>query len=446
MDLSELPSVTALADLVGGDTPLPQALVVSVCQLAIDDAREQILGGGDVDPEPVAAQRINDIEAARPRSVINATGVLLHTNLGRAPLNADVAQSTGDSASSAGNVEIDLRTGRRSSRSGYLGTLLPVVTGAEDGFAVNNNAGALLVALASVAGNGGSVAVSRGELIEIGGSFRLPDLISASGARLVEVGTTNRTRLADYEQIAGSVDAVLKVHPSNYRVEGFQEEAAYADLAELSATHGIPFVADVGSGLIDEAAPWLGDRDRAWLAEEPGVKQTVASGADLVLFSGDKLLGGPQAGIVVGRHAAVRAAATHPIARAVRLDGSTISAVANTFEMYANQCVLDIPFWAMASLDASEVEARATEVLKGTVGARIVDGRSLPGAGSVPGATIPTRLIELPGSADETYLQLAHHEPPIISSRRTDSAVLDLRSVLPDDDAHIAHAIRDLLA
>ena len=446
MDVHDLPSVDALTKSVGGSTDLPRSIVVHVCQDAIDTAREAIQRGDAGDPSAIASQALGDIEAARPRSVINATGVLLHTNLGRAPLNADVAGLAGNAAASAGNVELDVRTGRRSSRSAYLRTLLPIVTGAEDGFAVNNNAGALLLALASVAGGGGRVAVSRGELIEIGGSFRLPDLMAASGAKLVEVGTTNRTRIADYGEVADSVDAILKVHPSNYRVEGFQEEASYADLATLSHASGIPFIADVGSGLIDETAPWLTTGDRTWLSHEPGVRQTITSGADLVLFSGDKLLGGPQAGMVVGTADAVQGAAQHPIARAVRLDGSTIAAVAGTLEMYADHRVLDIPFWGMASLTPDEIETRARAVLHGTTGADIIDGRSLPGAGSVPGATIPTRLIELPGSADAMYSELAFHDPPIISSRRDTSAVIDLRSVLPSDDPHIADAVRGLLS
>ncbi len=446
MEMRDLPGVDALADVLGESSVLPRALIVQVCQGAIDAAREQIRDGGDADPHATASTALSNIEASRPRTVINATGVLLHTNLGRAPVHSDVAALIGVISASAGNVEMNVATGRRSSRSTYLRALLPVVTGAEDGFAVNNNAGALLLALASVAGNGGKVAVSRGELIEIRGSFRLPDLMAASGATLVEVGTTNRTRLSDYEAVADSVDAILKVHPSNYRVEGFQEEASYAHLAKLAHKAAVPFVADVGSGLIDETAPWLAPSDPKWLASEPGVKQTVAQGADLVLFSGDKLFGGPQAGILVGTTKAVQAASTHPIARAVRLDGSAIAALAMVCEMYADQRVLEIPFWAMAALSEQDVHNRAEAILKDTSGATIVDGESLPGAGSVPGATIRTKLISLPGSPDAVFGALTRHDPPIISSRRDTSAVIDLRSVLPSDDAHVADALRELLA
>lgn len=445
METRDLPSVDALALQFEADSPLPWAVIVQVCQKAVDDARASILAGQDADPSTDASRTLSNIEAARPQMVINATGVLLHTNLGRAVLNTAVADLAGAAAASAGNVEIDIRSGRRSSRSAYLRILLPTVTGAEDGFAVNNNAGALLLALASVAGDGARVAVSRGELIEIGGSFRLPDLMAASGATLVEVGTTNRTRPADYEAVAGSVDAILKVHPSNYRVEGFSEDVSYAELSALARAAAVPFIADVGSGLIDENAPWLSNEDRSWLAGEPGVKQTVAAGADLVLFSGDKLFGGPQAGMMVGTREAIERATRHPVARAVRLDGPALTALAATLEMYADQRVLEIPFWAMASSSITDIEARATEVLAGTVGATIKDGQSLPGAGSVPGATIPTKLIVLPGSADAVYSELANHDPPIIARRRDTTAVIDLRSVLPTDDTHIAAAVRALL-
>ncbi|GMQ93285.1 MAG: L-seryl-tRNA(Sec) selenium transferase [Acidimicrobiia bacterium] len=445
MNLRDLPSVDTLADTIGISTDLPRALVIYVCQNVIDEARKVIRDGGDADLEAIASERLEDIEAGRPRSVINATGVLLHTNLGRAPMNRAVSDMAAGIASTASNVEMDLRTGQRSSRSAFLRALLPIVTGAEDGFAVNNNAGALLLALASVAGDAGRVAVSRGELIEIGGSFRLPELMAASGATLVEVGTTNRTRLSDYETVAESVDAILKVHPSNYRVEGFQAEASYADLAELCRAKSVPLIADVGSGLIDETAPWLGEGDRSWLADEPGVRQTVSSGADLVLFSGDKLFGGPQAGIMVGTTAAVHRATKHPIARAVRIDGSTTASVVATLLMYSEQRVLNIPFWAMASASTAEIQERAAAVLTGCSIGRIVDGESLPGAGSVPGATIPTRLIELPGAADATWSALAGHDPPVIATRRDASTFVDMRSVAPQDDKHVADAIRSVL-
>jgi L-seryl-tRNA(Ser) seleniumtransferase len=442
MELSDLPSIDALAAELSQAYELPAPIVTGAARQAVDTARIEIRAGRDADPTGIASSLLADIAAARPRQVINATGVLLHTNLGRAPVTTSTAKVSGMILTGASNVEIDVRTGRRSKRHNYLNAVIPIVTGAEAGFAVNNNAGALLLTLASVAGSGGKVAVSRGELIEIGGSFRLPDLMAASGAELVEVGTTNRTRLADYAAVADHVDAILKVHPSNYRIDGFAEEATYSELADLSATNGIPFIADVGSGLIDETAPWLSGCDRSWLANEPGVIQTVGTGADLVLFSGDKLLGGPQGGIIVGKAEAVAQAKRHPIARAVRLDGSSIAAIADTFELYANQHVTEIPFWSMVCAGLDEIESRSQAVIHGVNAAvTIVEGASLPGAGSTPGATIPTRLIRLEGDADRSWSKLAEAPSPVIASRRDGFAYIDLRSVLPADDAAVRAAL-----
>lgn len=447
MELRDLPAVDLLARQASEQTDLPGALVLSIARRCIDDARTSLEDGIEpTDPADVLTQAIADIEASRPRIVINATGVLLHTNLGRAPLRSDTAESASSIAASASNVEIDIRTGRRSKRHDYLRHILPVVTGAEAGFAVNNNAGALLLALASVAGRGGKIAVSRGELIEIGGSFRLPSLMEASGATLVEVGTTNRTRLADYEDVVRDVDAILKVHPSNYRIDGFAEEASYADLAALASSADIPFIADVGSGLLDASAPWLGDADRRWLASEPGVRQTVEQGASMVLFSGDKLLGGPQAGIMVGTADAIQRAMDHPIARAVRLDGSSIAALAATIDLYAESRVLEIPFWRMASASVAEIRDRATTVTAAIsketrAQVSVVEGESIPGAGSVPGESIPTAVIRLDGPTDELWASLARSKPPVIASRRDGAVFIDLRSVDPGDDKSVATAL-----
>lgn len=442
MELRDLPAVDLLARRASEQTSLPSTLVLDIARRCIDDARASLEDGIEpVDPAETLAHAIADIEASRPISVINATGVLLHTNLGRAPLLNETASAAAAIAASVSNVEIDIRTGRRSNRHAYLQNILPVVTGAEAGFAVNNNAGALLLALASVAGRGGKVAVSRGELIEIGGSFRLPSVMEASGAILVEVGTTNRTRLTDFEAVAGDVDAILKVHPSNYRIDGFAEEATYAELAGLASAVGIPFIADVGSGLLDAFAPWLGDADRRWLASEPGVRQTVEQGASMVLFSGDKLLGGPQAGVIVGTTDAIERAMDHPIARAVRLDGSSIAALGATLDLYAESRVLEIPFWRMASASVAEIRERATAIMGTSDRTSIVDGASIPGAGSVPGEAIPTAVIRLEGPADEIWARLAQSEPPVIASRRDGAVFIDLRSVDPSNDKVVAAAI-----
>ncbi|MGI9665696.1 MAG: L-seryl-tRNA(Sec) selenium transferase [Acidimicrobiia bacterium] len=439
MDLKDLPSTDALVQHLGGDFDLPRAVVVEVCRSAIDDAREGISAGQDVDPARAARSALGAIDAMRPTVVINATGVLLHTNLGRASLAGSAVDAAAGAMAGAANVEVDRRSGRRSKRLAYLASLLPVVTGAEAGTAVNNTAGALLLSLAALAGPGRRVAVSRGELIEIGGSFRLPELMAASGSELVEVGTTNRTRISDFAKVAGSVDVLLKVHPSNYRIEGFQEQATHSEMVELAQDHGIPFVYDIGSGLIDAQAPWLGGSDSSWLAGEPGVRQCIDDGVDLVLFSGDKLLGGPQAGIAAGRLDLVATLASHPIARAVRLDGPTIASLAMTLEMYADQRVLEIPFWAMAAQTIDEVSSRSVKVAEGLGFVTIEDGESLPGAGSVPGLTIPTCVLRVDGQADAVWSSLSAHG--VIGARRDGAVYLDLRSVLPDDDGAVREAL-----
>lgn len=447
MELRDLPSVGDIADDLAREYPiLPRPVVVHVCREALTDARDSLRLGEAADPSQLARRRLDEIDAARPRVVVNATGVLLHTNLGRAPMPAESADVLAAVGGHFANVEVDVRTGRRSRRNDYLGHLLPLATGAGAGIAVNNNAGALLLALASLAGRGGRVAVSRGELIEIGGSFRLPDLMEASGAELVEVGTTNRTRVADFERVAGDVDVFLKVHPSNYRIEGFQHQVAVADLAVLASEHSIPFVFDAGSGLLDASAPWLGDGNRSWLNGEPGVVQALAEGADLVLFSGDKLLGGPQAGLIVGDAGLVEAASRHPMARALRLDGGTIAALSATLRLYLDQQVLSIPFWRMASMGLDEIEQRSRSVVADLPGVSIEDGASVPGAGSVPGATIPTKVIRIDKDADAVWARLASGEVPVISTRREGAVYLDLRSVRPDDDAIVAAALARALA
>jgi L-seryl-tRNA(Ser) seleniumtransferase len=366
---------------------------------------------------------------------------LLHTNLGRAPLASHAADKAQDMLTDYGNVELDIRTGSRGRRAGYADYLLTVLTGAEAAAVFNNNAAALLVALAAIAG-GGNAVVSRGEEIEIGGSFRLPELMMASGANLVEVGTTNRTKLSDYARVADAAAAFLKVHPSNYRLEGFSESVSYADLATLAARTGVPLIADVGSGLLDASVPWMPGSPPTWLAAEPGVRQTLDDGADVVLFSGDKLLGGPQAGIAVGRSDLVSLMAQHPLARAVRIDGATHAALAATLELYADDRAGEIPFWAMASLDYETLEQRHRNLLEALGGrGEVVVGESLPGAGSVPGETITSPNLRLEGKADELWERLLSTSPPILARRRKGELILDLRTVDPADDPLLARIL-----
>jgi L-seryl-tRNA(Ser) seleniumtransferase len=340
-----------------------------------------------------------------------------------------------------GNVELDITAGHRGKRAAYARYLLRSLTDAEDALVVNNNAAALLLALAAIAGRGNAV-VSRGEEIEIGGSFRLPELMAASGAKLVEVGTTNRTRLADYAAVIDDAAAILKVHPSNYRLEGFSESASYEELALLASQSGVPLIADVGSGLLDAQVPWLPGSPPAWLAEEPGVRQTLEVGADLVLFSGDKLLGGPQSGIAVGRADLISKMAAHPLARAVRIDGSTHAALVGTLEMYADNRGVEIPFWAMVAIPYEDLEQRHQSLLQ-LLGGRgdLVHGQSLPGAGSVPGETIPSPNLQLRGKADTQWDRLLSASPPILARRSEGKLIIDLRTVDPADDILIAQAL-----
>jgi L-seryl-tRNA(Ser) seleniumtransferase len=307
---------------------------------------------------------------------------------------------------------------------------------------VNNNAAAVLLVLAALA-HGRQVLVSRGESVEIGGGFRVPDVMEQSGAVLVDVGTTNRTRLADYRRETSrhgaDVALVLKVHPSNYRVEGFVEETPVAQLATLD----VPVVADIGSGLVDATCPWLAGAPPAWLAREPAARQTLADGAALVTFSGDKLLGGPQAGIIAGRHDLVQTCMSHPLARAVRPGGLVLSALQSVALAYLHRRVIDeIPFWRMAAVPVAELSARATRIAAQTPGATVVDVESLPGAGSAPGATIPSRGIAIDG---DHLAALRSATPPIVARARDGRTYLDLRTVDPADDAHIAGALTTLV-
>jgi len=435
MDLRDLPSVDALAGSLSSQFTAPRVLLVAIAREAIASARSSLQAGMAADPAGDASRRVALLTSSRLRTVVNATGVLLHTNLGRAPIEDP-------SVPFYNNLEFDLQAGTRGKRAAYLRALIASVVGAKAALVVNNNAGALLLALATLAGRDGRVAVSRGELIEIGGSFRLPDLMEASGAQLVEVGTTNRTRETDFLTAPGTIEAVLKVHPSNYRVEGFTEEVPFARMSAVAASLDAPFIADVGSGLIDQDSPWIPGGPPRWLSGEPGVRQTLDQGADVVLFSGDKLLGGPQAGIAVGHSDLIGRMARHPIARALRINTPTISALTETFETYATGRAASLPFWVMATAGSEDIRRRTQAVLRSSSATgSVIDGESLPGAGSVPGLTIPTPVLRLEGSDERVWRALADHDPPVIAARRDGATIVNLRSVPPDDDTIVASAL-----
>jgi L-seryl-tRNA(Ser) seleniumtransferase len=415
------PSVDALARSLSG-SGLPHPLLVDV-------AREAIAAS---DPRS-APDRAAALKRLLLQPVVNATGVLLHTNLGRAPLaHAQAATAT--------NVELDLATGERGSRQAAVGRLAARLCGAEAAFVVNNNAAAVLLVVAALA-SGREVLVSRGESVEIGGGFRVPEVIAQSKARLVDVGTTNRTRCADYAQAlarpGADVALTLKVHASNFRVEGFTEGAHVRELAALP----VPVVADLGSGLVDAACPWLPAGPPAWLVDEPAARQTLADGAALVTFSGDKLLGGPQAGIVAGRADLVARCLRHPLARALRPGGLVLAALQETLLALLRRDLDGLPFWQRATVTVDELRRRAAAVQEGAGLGEVVDTLALPGAGSLPGVTIPSVGLAVAG---DHLASLRVHTPPVIARVRDGRTILDLRAVDAAEDTHVASALRAL--
>jgi len=417
------PSVDTLARSLAA-SGLPHPILVDIARAAIE-----------ADDVESAADRAEAFRRTLLTPVVNAAGVLLHTNLGRAPLRHHqeaVAQS----------VEFDLATGARGSRQLAVGQLLARLCGTESAMVVNNNAAAVMLVLAALA-EGRDVPVSRGESVEIGGSFRVPDVMEQSGARLVDVGTTNRTRLDDYRRAIDKpgVDAalVLKVHPSNYRVEGFVEETSVRELATL----GVPVVADIGSGLIDANCPWLPGAPPAWLAGEPAALQTLADGAALVTFSGDKLLGGPQAGVIAGRADLVERCQRHPLARALRPGGLVLAALQDTALAYLDKrAATDIAFWKMVATPVATLRARAEAIVAAIAqthpSATATAMESLPGAGSAPGVTMASFGVTIDG---DLLADLRRHDPPVIARSRDDRTMLDLRSVDPSDDATVIDAL-----
>ena len=376
--------------------------------------------------------------------VVNATGVLLHTNLGRAPLSASAVRALSEVAGGYSNLEMDLESGRRCSRLDHLRRLLPLVTGAEAGIAVHNNAAAVHLALTALAA-GREVVVSRGHLVEIGGSFRLPEIMAASGARLREVGSTNRTRLSDYESaLSPDTALILKVHPSNFRLIGFAEEVPTQDLAALAHRHGVPLLHDVGSGAL---------RAHAELAfGEPTVQEALEAGADIVCFSGDKLLGGPQAGILVGGRTWIEQLSKHPVARVVRLDKAALAALAGTLEAWLDPGTVRtrIPLLALLARGEEELEEMArslAERLRAVLPAPwIIDtvtARCEVGGGALPGIELPSRAVRLAHAghgADAVARALRLADPAVAGRIEDGRLLLDVRALLPGDEERIGSA------
>jgi len=411
------PSVDRLARSLA-QTGLPHPLLVDVARAAIAAGEHE-----------QAEARAHDMAKSLLQPVINATGTMLHTNLGRAPWS-HVAEA------SFSNLEFDLATGQRGSRQRHVGQLFARLCEAESAIIVNNCAAAVTLAMAGLA-VGRDVAVSRGELVEIGGGFRVPDVIEQSGARLHSVGTTNRTRASDFAAALASADTdiavALLVHQSNYKIVGFTEAPTVAELAELD----VPLVCDIGSGLLDAACPWLTPGPPPWLENEPAAKQTLAAGADLVCFSGDKLLGGPQAGIIAGRADLVAKCAAHPLARAFRPGGLVLSALQELALAYLRRDGDAIPFWRMAARTPDELRARAAALDIG----QVVDLVSVPGGGTLPTVEVPSAGVAING--DHTAA-LRAHQPPIIARVQDQKTLVDLRTVEPLHDQMVALALQAL--
>jgi L-seryl-tRNA(Ser) seleniumtransferase len=423
----------------------PRATVLAAVRESIEAARTRRAGPPEDWNEDIR-ERLARRTGPELRPVLNATGVVLHTNLGRAPLADAATRAMLQVAGGYSNLEFDLSSGTRGSRSDHCRSLLQSVSGAEDGLVVNNAAGALLLALNALA-EGREVLISRGELIEIGGSFRIPDIMARSGAKLREVGTTNRTHLDDYEQSLSAVAAILTVHRSNFEQRGFVASPAPGELAALAARAGIPYIYDIGSGLIPDLSPW-------GLTGEPRVSEALDAGAGLVVFSGDKLLGGPQSGCIVGTRDLVGRCRANPIARAVRADKLTLAALAATLRLYQDDdlAVRTIPVLAMLTLDSSVLAQRA-ERLAGlcptVLNPSTEPGASAVGGGAFPGAMLPTTLVTLdagPLGPDGLALRLRLGDPSVVARVANDRVVLDPRTIPEDSFSAVATAIQQALA
>ena len=419
MRLRDLPSVDELVRTSG------DPLAVDAARTVLGRAREQIRAGSD--PGDLGEQLQAELRAARAprlRRVLNATGVIVHTNLGRAPLATAALEQVAHAARGYSNLEYDLEAGTRGSRQTHVVELLHRLTGADAGLVVNNNAAAVLLALAALA-EGREVLVSRGELIEIGDGFRIPDVLARSGARLREVGTTNRTRAADYEAAAGPDTAVLlRVHQSNFRVVGFTELPSMRELSEVARKHGLVLVDDLGSGAL------------VAVGDEPTARASLAAGADLVCFSGDKLLGGPQAGIVVGRADLVERLRRHPLQRALRADKLTIAALEGTLRL-ALETPDEVPVLRMLREPAETVRARA-ERLAALVGGDVEQTVARAGGGALPLAELPSYACAV---EEELAQALRVGDPPVVGIVRDGRLLLDCRALTEDEVDEVAQAI-----
>jgi L-seryl-tRNA(Ser) seleniumtransferase len=453
-DLRRLPSVERLTQLVEeqGQDLYPRPLIVACAREVVDTVRERLLNNeaADVDPKTLLAEvqaLLGRRTAATLTRAVNATGIIVHTNLGRAPLSERAQAAMAEAARGYSTLEVEA-DGGRGSRHQHLEPLLSRLTGAQAGIVVNNNAAAVLLALSTLA-RGKEVVVSRGELVEIGGSFRLPDVMTQSGATLVEVGTTNRTYAKDYERaLTPNTSLILKVHRSNFVMDGFVHEASIDDLVDLGRRQGIPVMYDIGSGC-------LIDLQTRGLPHEPTVPDAIRAGCDIVTFSGDKLLGGPQAGIIVGQTPLLERIRSNPLARAVRIDKLDIAALAATLQAYFDpEKVWDeIPVLRMLASDPDSLRSFAEDVRRqlGSTLPREWQIEVIPtvaevGGGSIPEAHLPSFALQIRSPIPVNRLDafLRSHHPPVFGRINEDALLLDVRTLLPGDDDVVVEALTHL--
>jgi L-seryl-tRNA(Ser) seleniumtransferase len=418
-------------------------LTVEAVRAVLEDARRDFPASAKIpeinEIETAVAARLTEWTAPSLLPVINAAGVILHTNLGRAPLSAAAMRAAAEVGAGYSTLEFDLQTGKRGSRLIHAEALLQRLTGAQAALVVNNNAAAALLALSGLAVRR-KVVIARSQLVEIGGGFRIPDVMKQSGAKLLEVGATNRVHLADFEAaLAERPAAFLRAHRSNFQITGFVSEPSLAELAALAHQAGLPLIDDLGSGALLDTA-------RFGLAHEPTVQESIAAGADLICFSGDKLLGGPQAGILIGRVDLITKLKKHPLARAVRADKLCLAALSATLLHYLkDEAEREIPVWRMIAAPLEEIERRACAWQAAIGRGEVIPGLSTIGGGSLPGETLPTRLLALNvRSADRFLGTLRRAHPPVIARTDAGRVLLDPRTVLPEQEADLLNTLKAL--
>ena len=453
-EFRKLPSVDQLLShpqIAALEAEYPRVLIVNLIRRQLEEARQVIEAGKQCPPvnDIVLALRRSLEELVNPslRPLINAAGVILHTNLGRAPLSKKAIAAMDDISKGYSNLEFDVARGVRGSRQTHIERLLCEVTSAEAALVVNNNASAVLLGLSALAKRK-EIVVSRGQAVEIGDSFRIPDVMRQSGAKLVEVGTTNCTYARDYENvITSSTAALLRVHSSNFKVVGFTNEITIEELVAVGQRHNLPVFDDLGSGCLLDTTVF-------GLAEEPMVQRSIAAGVTLAFFSGDKLLGGPQAGIIVGKKEYIDKLRRHPLARAVRIDKIRLAGLITTLIHYLRgEAISTIPIWQMISADLNDINSRAQKWAEATNGlGQVIDGESMVGGGSLPGGTLPTKLvtISIEGKKNAAFVlklsqELRNYSPPIIGRISDNVLLLDPRSVLPEEDKTVCSALKGII-